>query len=495
MTMESVLETIGSFEEAAWNLVGIPVIIIVAIYLTIRTGGVQIRHLPDMLRSITDKAQKDENGRTRSLSAFQAFTVTTSARVGTGNIAGVAGAIAMGGPGAIFWMWIMAIFNSAASFVESTLAQLYKTRRFDTYKGGPAYYIQRGLGSRSGGIVFAVIFIFCFAFSFTSLQANTIVDTVTGAASEFGMEDTTALVWILAIVLTALTGIIVVAGLRRVAQVTQNVVPIMAILYILVGLVVVAMNIDQLPTVVALIFGEAFNFQAAAGGAFGAMIMAGIQRGMFSNEAGMGSVPNVAATADVSHPAKQGLVQTLGVYLDTLIICSVTAFIILFTFPDTTVDANLGAELTQSALVANFGSFGAILLAVIIFLLAFTSVLGNYSFGEANILFISSSETLRKIYAVALTAVVFLGAVISVDLAWTIAGVTMVILAMFNLLVIMEMSGTAVKLLKHYQAQRKQGLDPVFLASDMPELRNVECWTEEDMKDYLAAQRQASTAS
>ena len=175
MTMESVLETIGSFEEAAWNLVGIPVIIIVAIYLTIRTGGVQIRHLPDMLRSITDKAQKDENGRTRSLSAFQAFTVTTSARVGTGNIAGVAGAIAMGGPGAIFWMWIMAIFNSAASFVESTLAQLYKTRRFDTYKGGPAYYIQRGLGSRSGGIVFAVIFIFCFAFSFTSLQANTIV--------------------------------------------------------------------------------------------------------------------------------------------------------------------------------------------------------------------------------------------------------------------------------------------------------------------------------
>lgn len=495
MTMESVLETIGSFEEAAWNLVGIPVIIIVAIYLTIRTGGVQIRHLPDMLRSITDKAQKDENGRTRSLSAFQAFTVTTSARVGTGNIAGVAGAIAMGGPGAIFWMWIMAIFNSAASFVESTLAQLYKTRRFDTYKGGPAYYIQRGLGSRSGGIVFAVIFIFCFAFSFTSLQANTIVDAVTGAASEFGMEDTTALVWILAIILTALTGIIVVAGLRRVAQVTQNVVPIMAILYILVGLVVVAMNIDQLPTVVALIFGEAFNFQAAAGGAFGAMIMAGIQRGMFSNEAGMGSVPNVAATADVSHPAKQGLVQTLGVYLDTLIICSVTAFIILFTFPDTTADANLGAELTQSALVANFGSFGAILLAVIIFLLAFTSVLGNYSFGEANILFISSSETLRKIYAVALTAVVFLGAVISVDLAWTIAGVTMVILAMFNLLVIMEMSGTAVKLLKHYQSQRKQGLDPVFLASDMPELRNVECWTEEDMKDYLAAQRQASTAS
>ncbi|GAA1818397.1 alanine/glycine:cation symporter family protein [Nesterenkonia flava] len=492
--MESVLETIGNVEEMAWNLVGIPVIIVVAVYLTIRTGAVQIRHLPDMLRSITDKAQKDETGRTRSLSAFQAFTVTTSARVGTGNIAGVAGAIAMGGPGAIFWMWIMALLNSSASFVESTLAQLYKTRRFDTYKGGPAYYIQRGLGSRSGGIVFAVIFIFCFAFSFTSLQSNTIVDAVTGAAGELGMENTTGLTWGLAIVLTVMTGIIVLAGLRRVAQVTQNVVPIMAILYILLGLVVIAMNLEHIPAVIGLIFGEAFNFQAAAGGAFGAMLMAGIQRGMFSNEAGMGSVPNVAATADVSHPVKQGLVQTLGVYLDTLIICSITAFIILFTFPESSFDANIGGELTQMALVQNFGSTGAVILAVIIFLLAFTSVLGNYSFGEANVLFISSSETLRKVYAAGLTAVVFMGAIIDVDLAWSIAGVTMVILAMFNLVVIMEMSGTALKLLRHYREQRRQGLDPVFRASDMPELTNVECWEDEDVREYLDARDATTTA-
>lgn len=495
MNTDTLLDALGTVEDFAWEFFGIPVIIAAGFYLTVRTGLVQIRHLPDMFRNITEKATKDEDGRSRSLSAFQAFTVTASARVGTGNIAGVAGAIALGGPGAVFWMWAMALLNSAASFVESTLAQLYKIRRFDTYKGGPAYYIERGLGSRSGGVVFAVIFIFCFALSFTSLQANTIVDAVTGAASEMGMEDTTGLTWGLAVVLTGLTGLIVIAGLRRVAQVAQSVVPAMAMLYILLGLVVVAVNIDQLPTVIALIFGEAFDFTAIAGGAFGAMIMAGIQRGMFSNEAGMGSVPNVAATADVSHPAKQGLVQTLGVYLDTLIICSVTAFIILFTFPDAqaAAEANPGAELTQMALVSNFGTIGAVALAVIIFLVAFTSVLGNYSYGEANVLFISDSETLRKVYAAGLTGIVFLGSIISVDLAWAIAGVTMVIIAMFNLLVIMEMGGTAVKLLKHYQEQKRQGLEPVFLASDMPELVNVECWSQEDMAEHLARREEAAS--
>lgn len=490
MTMENLLEAIGEIEGMAWEWLGIPVILVVGLYLTIRTGVVQIRHIPDMFRSITDKATEDENGRTRSLSAFQTFTITASARVGTGNIAGVAGAIAMGGPGAVFWMWVMAVFNSAASFVESTLAQLYKVRRFDTFKGGPAYYIERGLGSRSGGIVFAVIFIFCFALSFTSLQANTIVDSVTGAASELGMEDTSSLVWILAVLLTVLTGVVVLAGLRRVAAVTQRVVPLMAMLYILLGLVVVAFNIEQLPNVFAMIFGEAFNFTSAAGGAFGAMIMAGVQRGMFSNEAGMGSVPNVAATADVSHPAKQGFVQTLGVYLDTLIICSVTAFIILVTYPDPasrTETANVGGELTQAALTSNFGAFGALALAVIILLLAFTSILGNYSYGEMNVLFISSSEKTRKIFAVVLTAVVFIGAIIPVDLAWAVAGVTMVIIALFNLVVITLMGGTAVRLLKHYQAQKKQGIDPIFLASDMPDLRNIECWTEEDMADHRPA--------
>ncbi|MDZ5078957.1 alanine/glycine:cation symporter family protein [Nesterenkonia sp. HG001] len=495
MTMDSLLQIIGDIEEIAWNWLGIWVIIGVGAYMTIRTGVVQLRHLPAMFTAIVEKARRDDTGRTKSLSAFQAFTITASARVGTGNIAGVAGAIAMGGPGAIFWMWVMAILNSAASFVESTLAQLYKTRRFDTFKGGPAYYIQRGLGSRSGGIVFAVIFIFCFALSFTSLQANTVVDAVTGAAGATGMADTTTLTWILAVVLTVLTGLIVVAGLRSVARVAQNVVPLMASLYIILGLVVIIMNIEELPRVLTQILGDAFDMRSAAGGAFGMVIMAGVQRGMFSNEAGMGSVPNVAATADVSHPAKQGLVQTLGVYLDTIIICSVTAFIILFTFEDPLgAEANLGVELTQGALEANLGAFGAIALAVIITLVAFTSILGNYSYGEANILFISSSETVRKIFALVLTGVVFLGSIMSVDLAWAIAGVTMVIIALFNLVVICLLGGKAFRLLKHFDSQRKQGLDPVFVAEDMPDLKNVECWDREDVSDYLQ-QREAAPGS
>ena len=489
--MDTLVERVEEFEGLAWETLGVWVVILVGIYLTVRTGGVQIRHIPGMFRAITDRAQRDEQGRTRSLSAFQAFTITASARVGTGNVAGVATAIALGGPGAVFWMWVMALLTSASSFVESTLAQLYKTRRFDTYKGGPAYYIERGLGSRLVGIFFAVIFIFCFALSFTSLQANTITDAVTSAAATAGMDDTTGLSWGLAVGLTLAAGLIVIAGLRSVARVAQNLVPLMAMLYILLGLIVVGMNIDQLPDVISLIFSEAFNLQSAVGGGLGAVILQGIQRGMFSNEAGMGSVPNVAATADVSHPAKQGLVQTLGVYLDTLIICSVTAFIILVTFPDPVshAEANPGVELTQSALETGFGTFGAIALATIILLLAFTSILGNYSYGEANILFISQKESVRKVFAIVLTAVVFIGSVIDVELAWAIAGVTMVIIALFNLTVIVLLGSKSFRLLKHYEHQRKQGLDPVFRASEMPDLQNVECWDEKDVAGF-SRQRQ-----
>lgn len=486
MTLETLTESIATLEELAWEWVGVWVILAVSIYLSIRTGAVQFRRIPDMFRTITERAQRNDDGRTRSLSSFQAFAISAAARVGTGNIAGVAGAIAMGGPGAVFWMWVMAAFTASASFVESTLAQLYKVRRFDTFKGGPAYYIHRGLGTRSGGIVFAVIFIFCFALSFTSLQANTIVDAVTSAADAGGVEDTTTLTWVLAVLLTLMTGIIVVKGLRRVASVAQAVVPAMVVFYMVLGLIVVIINIEQLPTVFTTIFSEAFNFRSAAGGAFGAMIMAGIQRGMLSNEAGMGSVPNVAATADVSHPVKQGLVQTLGVYVDTWIVCSVTAFIILVTIPDPSsyAEANPGVELTQTAMESTLGIFGAVALAAVIFLVAFTSVLGNYSYGEANLLFISNSETARRVFALVLTGVVFFGSVIDVDLAWTIAEFTMVIIAVFNLVAITLLSPKVFKLLRDYGRQKKQGLDPIFRASDLPELKNVECWTDEDAQGF-----------
>lgn len=263
-------------------------------------------------------------------------------------------------------------------------------------------------------------------------------------------------------------------------------VPLMAALYLVLGIVVVVANIDQLPGAVAAIFGEAFDFRAIAGGAFWAMIVAGVQRGMLSNEAGMGSVPNVAATADVSHPVKQGLVQTLGVYFDTWLICSITSFIILVTYSDpVAAEANIGAELTQGALEEAFGLFGAVALALIIFLVAFTSILGNYSYGEANVLFISDSEKFRKIFAVVLTGVVFIGATIEVDLAWAIAGVAMVVIALFNLVVITILAPTALKLLRHYEDQRRQGLQPVFTDTDLPDIENVECWGLEDVQFYL----------
>lgn len=484
-------------EEWLWTWIGTGIVAIVAIYFTIRTGALQFRMIPDMLRSITEKTQKDESApdRRKSLSSFQAFTVSAAARVGTGNISGVAGAIFLGGPGAVVWMWIMALFTSAASFIESTLAQLYKSRRADTYKGGPAFYIHRGLGSRTFGGIFAVLFIFCFALAFTSLQANTIVDAVDGAVAAY--TDPEAMPWlpiVIGIVLAALTALIVVGGMRRVATVAQNLVPLMAVIYLVLGLIVVLTNAEELPRVISQLFSGAFNFQAVGGGAVGAAIMHGVQRGMLSNEAGMGSVPNVAATSSVSHPVKQGLVQTLGVYFDTLFVCSITAFIVLVAFPDVSVGGE-GLVMVQESLTSSFGAVGALVLAVIMFLLAFTSVLGNYSYGEANMNYLTKSRGWLLAFGWAVTLMVFIGSVISVDLAWSIAGVSMVVIAVINLVVITLLGKPALTLLRHYQAEKKAGRNPIFLASDLPELKNVECWVEEDVQDYLDARDQPGVRS
>ncbi len=477
--------------DAAWTWVGIPVLVLVGIYLIIRTRAVQIRHIPDMLRSITQKSQKDDDGNSRSLSAFQTFMVAESARMGTGNIAGVAGAISIGGPGAIFWMWVMGVFNAAAGFIESTLAQVYKTRRGDTFKGGPAYYIQYGLGSRRVGVAFALVFVVCFALAFTSLHANTIVDSVQAAVTSATGEEAERqwLSWSVALGITGLTAVVIFGGVRRVATVATGLVPIMAGAYIVMGLLVIGLNITELPQVLQLIVGEAFNLQAAVGGGFGAVVLAGVQRGMFSNEAGMGSVPNVAATADVSHPAKQGLVQTLGVYVDTLILSSITAMIILLTFTGPAAyadDANVGAELTQMALEETFGLTGVMILAVVVFLLAFTGVLGNYSYGEANVLFIADSESARKFFAMGITTVVFIGSLAAVELVWAIAAATMLIIAVFNLVVISLLSGKALQVLAHYDQQKRRGLSPVLVDTDLPGVKNMQSWRRQDVAEFLA---------
>ena len=481
---------LAPFEGWLWMFPGVPVVLLLSLYFTWRTKGVQIRMIPLMIRSIVERAQRERTRggrgtRAKSLSAFQAFSVSAAARVGTGNISGVAGAIFLGGPGAVLWMWVMCIITSAASFIESTLAQLYKVRAEDTYKGGPAFYIHRGLGSRGFGAFFAVLFIFCFAFAFTSLQANTIVDAVTGAVDAYAdPASVTWLPYVLGIVLALMTAAIIFGGMRRVARVAQNMVPVMAGIYLITGIVVVGMNMGELPRVVEQIVVGAVNPQAVFGGGVGAVIINGVQRGMLSNEAGMGSVPNVAATASVSHPVKQGLVQTLGVYFDTLLVCTITAFIVLVAFPDVT-EGGEGLGMVQQSLQTNLGAWAVILLAAIMFLLAFTSVLGNYSYGEANMHFLTRKRGWHLVFGGAVVALVLIGSVINVELAWTIAGISMVFIAMINLVVITLLTPKAILLLRHYSRQHANGLDPVFLASDLPELKNIEVWDDSDVSDYL----------
>ena len=475
--------------DMLWTYAVLPIVAIVGIYFTVRTGAVQFRMIPVMFKTLTDKALVNEAGDKKSISAFQAFTISAASRVGVGNIAGVATAISLGGPGAVFWMWTMAFIGGASSFVESTLGQLYKVRAKDGYSGGPAYYMQKGLNARWMGVAFSVILIICFPFAFSSLQANTISATVAGAFGTPG-ESNSGLLLGVGIVLALLTAAVVFGGVRRIAKVTESLVPSMAVLYLLLGLAVVVTNIDQVPVVFAEIYGEAFNFSSVIGGGLGTVIMIGIKRGMFSNEAGLGSAPNAGATAAVTHPVKQGLVQTLGVYFDTFLICSITAFIILVSIEDP-VGAGLGIELTQRALTESLGSWTAVLLTIIIFLLAFSSIIGNYYYGESNIGFITNNQQVMLGYRVLVTLAVLGGAMAAADVVWNLADMVMGIMALINLIAIALLSPVAFKMLTNYSAQLKQGLNPTFTASQLPELKNVACWTEDDVRDYRATKLKA----
>ncbi|MCK0117467.1 AGCS family alanine or glycine:cation symporter [Isoptericola sp. CG 20/1183] len=461
--------------DVLWTWIVLPVVAVLGVYFTVRSGVVQVRLLPEMFRTLTDPAPKDESGRSQSVSAFGAFTISAASRVGVGNIAGVGTAIAVGGAGAVFWMWLMAFMGGASAFVESSLAQLFKTRDADGFRGGPAYYMQRGLRARWMGILFAVILILCFPFAFSSLQANTITATV---ASTAGVESGGTLAWGVGIVLAILTGLVIFGGVRRIAHVTQAVVPAMALLYLLTGLVVVALNADRVPDVVATIVSDAFGFNEVLGATLGTVIMQGVKRGMFSNEAGLGSAPNAGATAAVTHPVKQGLVQSLGVYFDTFVVCSVTAFIILVTNPDL-ANAAPGITLTQEALVASLGTWANGLLTVIIFLLAFSSILGNYYYGESNIEFITGSRRVLQGYRTLVVLAILGGSVASSDLIWNTADGIMGLMALVNLVAIALLSGLVWKLLGDYLEQRRSGIDPVFTRDRLPGVVGIECWEDE----------------
>ncbi|RKQ20468.1 alanine:cation symporter family protein [Bacillus subtilis] len=445
-----------------WNYL-FYILIGLGLFFTIRFGFIQFRYFIEMFRIVGEKPEGN-----KGVSSMQAFFISAASRVGTGNLTGVALAIATGGPGAVFWMWVVAAVGMASSFVESTLAQLYKVKDGDNFRGGPAYYIQKGLGIRWLGVVFAVLITVSFGLIFNAVQTNTIAGALDGA---FHVNKI-----VVAIVLAALTAFIIFGGLKRVVAVSQLIVPVMAGIYILIALFVVITNITAFPGIIATIVKNAFGIEQIVGGGLGGIIVIGAQRGLFSNEAGMGSAPNAAATAHVSHPAKQGFIQTLGVFFDTFIVCTSTAFIILLYSVTPKGD---GIQVTQAALNHHIGGWAPSFIAVAMFLFAFSSVVGNYYYGETNIEFIKTSKTWLNIYRIAVIAMVVYGSLSGFQIVWDMADLFMGIMALINLIVIALLSNVAYKVYKDYAKQRKQGLDPVFKAKNIPGLKNAETWEDE----------------
>ena len=466
--MELLNEVIGAINEVLWSYILIIMLLGCAIWFTLRGKFVQFRMIGEMVRLLGDSTQKAAGGE-KHISSFQAFAVSLASRVGTGNLAGVATAVAVGGPGAVFWMWLIALLGSSSAFVESTLAQLYKVKGKDSFIGGPAYYMERGLGWRWMGVLFAVLISITFGFAFNSVQSNTIC---AAWENSFGFDHQ----W-MGLAITALTLLTIFGGIQRIARVSSIVVPIMALGYIALALGIVLFNITELPTVIRAIVSSAFGWEQALGGTVGAALMQGIKRGLFSNEAGMGSAPNVAATAHVTHPVKQGLIQALGVFSDTLVICTCTAFIILFS--GVPLDGSLnGVQLTQAALSAEVGSAGGIFVALAILLFAFSSIIGNYYYGEANIRFITSQKWVLLLYRLMVGGMVLFGALASLDLVWSLADVTMGLMTICNLIAIALLSKQAFLLLQDYVQQKRSGTkSPLFTRDRIPALKDkAECW-------------------
>ncbi len=467
--METLQHIIDVTNDLLWTYIMIVALIACALYFTVRSGFVQFRMIGEMIRQLANSNERHhEQG--KHISPFQAFAVSLASRVGTGNLAGVATAIAVGGPGAVFWMWVIALIGSANAFIESTLAQLYKRRTEDSFIGGPAYYILHGLKCRWMAVLFSVLTILTFGFAFNTVQSNTLCEAVENA---FGISHV-----YIGIAITVMTLIIIFGGIQRIAKVSSVIVPIMALGYILLALTIVVLNISQLPAVLELIFKNAFGVEQVVGGGVGAALMQGIKRGLFSNEAGMGSAPNVAATASTSHPVKQGLIQSLGVFTDTLIICSCTAFIILMSGVELGGEMD-GIRLTQEALTVQIGSAGRIFVAIAIFFFAFSSIIGNYYYGEANIKFISSSKKVLNIYRTLVCVMVMGGAIMSLQTVWSLADLTMGLMTLCNIAAIVLLGGQVFTLLKDYRKQKSEGKDPVFRKSEIKEFASndaIECW-------------------
>lgn len=417
------------------------------------------------MRTLTEKADGTK------ISSFQALMISTASRVGTGNISGVTAAIVIGGPGAVFWMWLMAFIGAASAFIESTLAQIYKVKDDQGFRGGPSYYMQKALGQRWLGIIFSILLIACFGYGFNALQSYTI-----SSSFEYYIPDYSNTIYptVVGIVLVIITSLIIFGGTHRIGFVSSYVVPVMAIVYILLGVFISVRNINYFPAMISAIFRDAFDFRSILGGFAGSTLLMGIKRGLLSNEAGMGSAPNAAASADVSHPVKQGMVQVISVFLDTIVICTTSAFIVLLSGVDLNSDLN-GIPLVQQAVKGQIGEMGIHFITFSIFAFAFTSIIGNYSYAESNVLFIKDSKLLLNFFRITCLASVFFGTQTSFDMAWDIADVLMAFMALVNIVAMFLLGNTAIKALKDYMAQKKQGKDPEFHPKELG-IPHTEAW-------------------
>ncbi|SEN27018.1 alanine or glycine:cation symporter, AGCS family [Loktanella fryxellensis] len=449
-----------------WNYVLVYGLLGTGLFFTLRLGFIQFRHFPEYFRVITGSRATSANG----ITPMQALTVSLASRVGTGNLAGVAVAIYLGGPGAIFWMWIVALLGMATAYAESTLAQLYKVRNGEgQYRGGPAFYMANGVGSRTMGYVFSVCLILSFGLIFSAVQSNSISESMAGA---FGIPG-----WMTGLGVAAVAGIVIFGGIRSIAKVAERIVPAMAGIYLLVALYVIIIDIDEVPAMLALIVKSAFGFEAAAGGFTGGILAAllnGVKRGLFSNEAGMGSAPNIAATAvpDPHHPSSQGLVQGLGVFIDTIVICTATALMILLSGAvDYGPDGAQGMVLTQNALSEHIGTAGPIFIAIAILFFAFTSIIGNYSYAESAMEFLGLGKTVPLlVLKAAVMGMVFWGAVQPVSAVFNLADASMAVMATINITAILILSKTVARLTRDYFDQKAQGRVPLFRFKDHPDL-------------------------
>lgn len=468
ITMAILNQAITAFNDFVYGYILVYVLLAAGIYFSFRSRFMQIRHFRESCHLLFEK-NDDSNATT----GFQAVMVSLASRVGVGTIAGVATALAAGGSGAVFWMWITAVFGGATALVESTLAQLYKQKTGPSrFRGGPAYYMKKAFHVRWVGLIFSISLLGCYAYGSEALQANLITSSL---QHYFGTSQTFNIV--MGIILSAATAYAIFGGQKHIAKITSVLVPVMGGVYIIFTLVIIICNAGRLPGVFADIFRNAFNFREISAGVSGSCVMWGVKRGLFSNEAGMGSAPNAAATVETSHPVKQGLIEMLAVYIGTIILCSCTALMVLCTGVDMAGKSAL--PLVQEAVSGQFGEFGVLVITFSVFMFAFSTIIGNYYYTEPNVEYILNRKSNFVIFRISIILFIFLGCVIDTSLAWNIADTTIFFMTIVNVPTILVLSGKFMKTLKNYEDQQKRHQDPYFLASAVS-IEDTDYWKESD---------------